>query len=250
MHRMDNKVALVTGGNSGIGRASAQAFAERGAKVVVAARRTDRGEETVELIKAAGGEALFVKTDVAKLDDIKTMFCQTLDSYGRLDYAFNNAGTEGTVVPLVEQKEEDVDYTLNVNTKAVWWCMKFEIEQMLKQGGGAIVNMSSLFGLRAAPGFSIYAASKHAVVGLTKAAALEYAKKNIRVNAVAPGPIDTELLRRAFGGNPQPLAETVPLGRIEQPNVIAEAVVWLCSDAASFVTGHTLPVDGGTLAKG
>jgi NAD(P)-dependent dehydrogenase (short-subunit alcohol dehydrogenase family) len=249
MYKMDGKVALVTGGNSGMGRATAELFSRNGVKVVVAARRVKEGEDTVQAIKDAGGEAIFIRTDVAEPAQIKQLFRDAIEAYGRLDYAFNNAGTEGHTVPLIEQSEADVDYTLNVNTKAVWLCMKLEIEQMLKQGGGAIVNTTSLFGLRAAPNFSIYAASKHAVIGLTKAAALEYAESNIRVNAVAPGPIETELLRRAFGGDPHKLAPGVPMGHIGQPMVIAETVVWLCSDAASFITGHTLPVDGGVMAQ-
>lgn len=240
-----DKIALITGGSSGIGRATALAFAREGAKVVVASRGVEGGEETVRLIKDIGGEAFFVKTDVAKASEVEALVNKVIETYGRLDIAFNNAGVEGLVKPVIEQTEADFDLVMDINVKGVWLSMKYQIPQMLKQGGGAIVNTSSVLGLVGSAGISPYVASKHAVLGLTKTAALEYAKSNIRVNAVAPGAIETERLNRFTDGNSEAMAEYHPLGRIGKPEEIAEAVVWLCSDAASFITGHTLTVDGG-----
>jgi NAD(P)-dependent dehydrogenase (short-subunit alcohol dehydrogenase family) len=244
----DGRVALVTGGNSGIGRATALAFARAGARVVIAARRITEGEETVQMINAAGGTACFVPTDVSQADQVVTMVQKTIAVYGRLDVAFNNAGI-GIRAPLVDLTEEDFDRVISVNLKGVWLCMKYEIPQMLVQGGGAIVNMSSGYGLFGSPrGNSAYVASKHGVIGLTKAAALEHAKAGIRVNAVVPGWILTPMVEAGIGANPQLEARILdhePVGRLGTPEEVAEAVVWLCSDAASFVTGHSMIIDGG-----
>lgn len=250
--RVDGKVALVTGAGSGIGRASAVAFAREGAKVVVADIVVEGGEETVRMITAAGGEAIFVKTDVSKASEVEALISKIVATYGRLDCAFNNAGIEGEIVPTVETKEEVWDRTIAINLTGVWLCMKSEIAQMLKQGGGAIVNTASVAGLIGIPGFSGYVASKHGVNGLTKTAALEYAKQGIRVNAVCPGGIRTGMYERMVRTNPQfveGIAAVEPVGRIGKPEEIAEAAVWLCSDAASFVTGLPMVVDGGWTAQ-
>lgn len=248
MTLLSGKVAIVTGGSSGIGRASAIAFAREKAMVVVASRREDEGQETVRLIKEVGSDGFFVKTDVAKEADVKAMVEKTIQAYGRLDYAFNNAGIEQLPTPLVEQTEETFDKVMNINVKGVWLSMKYQIPQMLKNGGGAIVNMSSVAGLIGTPTLSIYVASKHAVLGLTKSIALEYAKSGIRVNAVCPGYIQTEMVERFDRQMQEQIVQMHPIGRAGQPEEIAEAVVWLCSDKASFVTGHSLTLDGGYVA--
>ncbi|MCS6924539.1 MAG: SDR family oxidoreductase [Candidatus Binatia bacterium] len=250
--RVQGKVALVTGGASGIGRATALAFAREGAKVVVSDVVSSGGEETVALIRGAGGDALFVKADVAQPAEVNALISQVVATYGRLDCAFNNAGIEGVMASTVECTEENWDRTLAINLKGVWLCMKAEIAQMLKQGGGAIVNTASVAGLVGFAGLPAYVASKHAVVGLTKAAALEYAKSGIRINAVCPGVIHTPMVERLFQRNPQAgerIAALEPVGRLGKPEEIAEAVVWLCSDAASFVTGLPMAVDGGLIAQ-
>jgi NAD(P)-dependent dehydrogenase (short-subunit alcohol dehydrogenase family) len=250
--RVDGKIALVTGGGSGIGRATALTFAREGAKVVVADVVVEGGEDTVRQIKAAGGEAMFLKTDVARAAEVEAMVTAAMATYGRLDCAFNNAGVEGVLQTTVEYGEEHWDRVLAINLKGVWWCMKYEIAQMLKQGSGAIVNTASAAGLVGFPHLSAYVASKHGVVGLTKTAALEYAKAGIRVNAVCPGGIRTPMLERAFKmmeGFAEAAVATEPVGRLGQPGEIAEAVVWLCSDAASFVTGVPMAVDGGLVAQ-
>ncbi len=246
------KVALVTGGSSGIGRATAILFARKGALVVVASRRAEEGEETVKLVKEAGSDGFFVKTDVTQAADVEAMVEQTMRSYGRLDYAFNNAGIEQTPSPLVEQTEEMFDQIIDINVKGVWLSMKYQIPQMLKNGGGAIVNMSSVAGLVGMAGIPIYVASKHAVVGLTKSVALEYAKQGIRVNAVSPGAIETDMFDRFVKDNPQAREHMIamhPLGRAGKSEEIANAVVWFCSDEAAFVTGQTLALDGGFTAQ-
>jgi NAD(P)-dependent dehydrogenase (short-subunit alcohol dehydrogenase family) len=250
--RVAGKVALVTGGSSGIGRATAQIFAREGAKVVVADVLVEGGEETVRLIKAAGGEAIFVKTDVSQPADVEALVKRAVETYGRLDCAFNNAGIEGVIQPTADYSEAHWDRVIAINLKGVWLCMKSELQQMLKQGGGAIVNTASVAGLVGGAGASAYVASKHGVNGLTKTAALEYAKAGIRVNAVCPGAIRTPMLERAFAGNPQlmeSMAAMEPVGRMAAPEEVAEAVVWLCSDAASFVTGLPMAVDGGWVAQ-
>src|SRR2546427_2323023 len=251
--RLDGKIALVTGGSSGIGRASALAFAREGAKVVVVDVTAEGGQETVRLIKEAGGEARFLKVDVARAAEVETLITQTVAAYGRLDCAYNNAGIEGAFVSTAEYPEADWDRVLAINLKGVWLCMKYEILQMLKLGSGTIVNTASIMGLVGSwSGSGAYNASKHGVVGLTKTAALEYAKVGLRVNAVCPGYIRTPLLAETLTRQPELAAQIVarhPVGRMGQPEEIAEAVVWLCSDAASFVTGHTMTVDGGYVAQ-
>jgi NAD(P)-dependent dehydrogenase (short-subunit alcohol dehydrogenase family) len=247
--RLEGKIALVTGGGSGIGRATALTFAREGAMVIVADVVDKSGAETVQRIRATSGEASFVRADVSKATDVAALINRVVDAYARLDCAFNNAGIEGLPAPTAEGSEDNWDRTLAVNLKGVWLCMKYEIPVMLKQGGGTIVNMSSAAGLVGAAGLSAYVASKHGVVGLTKTAALEYAKAGIRVNAVCPGHIQTPMAERIARQFPQ-VEEMLahPVGRLGQPEEVAETVTWLCSDAASFVTGHAMVVDGGSLA--
>ena len=248
----NRKVALVTGGSTGIGRASALAFSRQGAKVAIADVAIDTGEETVRMIRKAGGEAHFIPCDVSKGKEVKAMIDKTIEVYGRLDWALNNAGVEGAQLPIGDYPEEICIQVFSIDLMGVWWCMKYEIPQMLKQGGGAIVNMASAAGLVGVPGDSPYTAAKHGVIGMTKSVALEYGKSNIRVNAICPGAIQTQTLERVLAKNPEggkKLVESTPLGRIGLPGEIASAVVWLCSDAASFVTGHALAVDGGFTAQ-
>jgi NAD(P)-dependent dehydrogenase (short-subunit alcohol dehydrogenase family) len=247
----ESKVALVTGGNSGIGRAIASSFAEQGAKVVIAARRVADGEETVSMIRDAGGEAIFVATDVSKSSDVQAMVATCISEYGKIDFAVNNAGIEGTVmVPTADYEEEAWDRVIDINLKGVFLCMKYEIPEMLKQGKGAIVNMSSVAGLIGGRVGVAYYASKHGVIGATKSAALEYAAQGIRINAVCPAIIETPMVERELINNEE-LAEKFraahPVGRFGQPEEVAAATLWLCSEGASFTTGHALPVDGGRL---
>ncbi len=248
MASLKDKVGIVTGGGTGIGRATALAMAKAGGVVVIGNRDTAKGEEVVALIRQAGGRAVFQKTDVSKPTEVKTLVDRAVAEFGRLDVAFNNAGMDGEQVPLHEQDTDKAGVLFDVNIKGVFFSMKYEIEQMLKTGGGSIVNTSSIFGLNGYPGWSLYVATKHAVTGMTKAAALDYAKRNIRVNAVGPGPVETPLLHKGTGGDPHSYASFVPMGRIGQPDEIADAVVWLLSDESRYVTGHTLPVDGGVCA--
>ena len=245
--RLDNKIALVVGGSTGIGRATAVAFAKAGAKVVVASRGEEQGQETVELVQQTGTEGLFIQTDVSDKNSIKHLIAQTINRYGRIDAAFNNAGIEGKTAPLVETDEDDFDAIINVNLKGVYLCLKYQIAAMLKTGGGAIVNTASIGGVIGFPNTAIYCASKHGVIGLTKTAALELAKSNIRINAIAPGAVQTDLLNRMSGGESaaEAIAEAIPNGRISSPDEISGAVIWLCSDEASYVNGHTLVIDGG-----
>ena len=246
-----SKVAIVTGGTSGIGRDTAVLFAQAGVKVVVAGRREAEGNETVEMIRAAGGDGFFVKTDVAIAAEVQALVRKTIEKFGRLDIAFNNAGIEGNLVPIVIQPEADWDRTIDINLKGTWLCLKYEIQQMLKQrSGGAIVNMASVAGLVGSAGFATYCASKHGVMGLTKCAALETARSGIRVNAVCPAVIETPMGERIFGGpEVKPYAIGLhPIGRFGKPMEVAEAVVWMCSDRASFMTGQSLVLDGGFLA--
>jgi NAD(P)-dependent dehydrogenase (short-subunit alcohol dehydrogenase family) len=243
--RLEGKVALVTGASSGIGRASALAFAREGAKVVAADIVVAGGEETVALIKQTGGEAIFVKTDVSKAAEAEALVNRAIETFGQLDCAHNNAGIEGNPA---DESEAEWDRVLNVNLKGVWLCMKAELPQMLKQGKGAIVNTSSIAGLVGFQGLGAYGPSKAGVAQLTRNVALAYAKSGIRINAVCPGIIDTPMVQRSMQAMPEMmgyLTGATPLGRLGKPEEIAEAVVWLCSDAASFVTGLVMPVDGG-----
>ncbi len=248
---LQNKVAIITGGTSGIGREAAVLFAQAGAKVVIAGRREAEGAETAALVRAAGGEALFVKTDVAKAADVQALVQKTVEKFGRVDVAFNNAGIEGVWVPIVEQSEEDWDRTIDINLKGVWLCLKYQVQQMLKQGGGgAIVNMSSIAGLMGGAGAAAYCATKHGVIGLTRSAALEYASKKIRVNAVCPAVIETPMADRIFG-EPEVTKHILslhPLGRFGTSREVAEAVLWMCSEKSAFMTGHYIVLDGGFLA--
>jgi NAD(P)-dependent dehydrogenase (short-subunit alcohol dehydrogenase family) len=253
---LGGKVALITGAASGIGRASALVFAREGAKVVVVDVNEEGGRETVRLTRETGGEGIFIKADVSKAKDVEAMVKKTVDTYGRLDCAFNNAGI-GMRKSTIDLTEDDWERVIGINLKGVWLCMKYEILQMLKQGGGAIVNTSSGSGvmpLQIVPS-PAYTASKHGVIGLTKAAALEYAKAGIRINVICPGATRTPMVvrstdekERSFSEIEEAIITMHPLGRMGEPEELAEAALWLCSDAASFVTGVTLPVDGGALA--
>ena len=249
---LDGKVALVTGAASGIGRATALAMAREGANIVVADVVVEAGEETARLIREGGGEGRFIRADVSREAEVEALIGAAVDAYGRLDCAHNNAGVEGVIARTADFTEELWDQVIDVNLKGVWLCMKHEIRQMLAQGGGAIVNTASAAGLVGGP-TAPYSASKHGVVGLTKSAAIEYARLGIRVNAVCPGVIRTPMLQRAFRMSEQELEARMttiePIGRLGSPEEVAEAVVWLCSDAASFVTGVAMPVDGGLVAR-
>lgn len=253
--RFQGKVALVTGAASGIGKVTAQIFAREGARVVVSTdANIEGGEETVRLIKTAGGEATFIKCDVSKAADVEELVAQCVRTYGRLDYAFNNAGIgpDGKrvpIMPIAECTEEIWDRTIDINLKGVWLCMKYEIRQMLKQKSGAIVNTSSVGALKPAFGFCAYSASKSGVISLTRTAAQEYSAAGIRVNTILPGPTERTLLwENLTGSNPENkgrIGSAIPLGRLGQPEDMAETVIWLCSEAASFITGQAIPVDGG-----
>jgi NAD(P)-dependent dehydrogenase (short-subunit alcohol dehydrogenase family) len=248
---LEGKVGLVTGGTSGIGRDSAILFAKSGAQVVVAGRREVEGKETVDRIRAIGGDGLFVKADVSNAAEVDALVQRAVETFGRLDIAFNNAGIEGHWLPITEQSEQDWDRTIDINLKGVWLCLKYEIRQMLKQGdGGAIVNMASVAGLMGLAGAATYSASKHGVIGLTKSAALENARSGIRVNVVCPAVIETPMSERAYQdpGVHKFVLGLHPIGRFGRPEEIAEAVVWMCSDRASFLTGQSLVLDGGLLA--
>jgi NAD(P)-dependent dehydrogenase (short-subunit alcohol dehydrogenase family) len=252
--RFEGKTAIVTGSTSGIGRAVALALGREGAQVVVSGRRAEKGEAVVADIRAAGGKAIFVRTDVGSMESVANLVAQTLRAYGELHLAFNNAGIPGDVLtPAAEQSEASWDAVLEINLKGVWRCMKHEIPAMLKVGGGVIVNNSSDAGLAGSDlGISAYVASKHGVVGLTRAAAIEYARKGIRINAVCPGITYSEMIepglanRSAFDAY---VDSHVPMGRIADAEEIASAVLWLLSGESSFVTGQAVAIDGGTRAK-
>jgi NAD(P)-dependent dehydrogenase (short-subunit alcohol dehydrogenase family) len=242
------KTALVIGATEGIGRATALAFAAAGANVFAAGLGADRGRTLVEEICASGqGAAEFMEADVTFESDVKSVVQRAAERFGRIHAAVNNAGIEGRFGPVQEGTSEDFDRIIGVNLKGIWLGMKYEIPHLLAHGGGAIVNTASSAGVQAIANIAIYTASKHGVVGLTKATALEVARSNIRVNAVAPGPVNTGLLHRMVAGNIDlsVIAESVPMGRVSEPEEIANAILWLCSDAASFVTGHVLVADGG-----
>ncbi|HOE18940.1 MAG TPA: glucose 1-dehydrogenase [Syntrophorhabdaceae bacterium] len=246
---MANKVALVTGSSSGIGRGVALVFAREGAKVVVTGRNTSNGEETVEMIKKDGGDATFIGADLLQSSRVEELIKRTVDVYGRLDCACNNAGIAGIRVPLIDFPEDQWDLVIDADLKSVWLCMKYEIPQMLKQGKGAIVNISSAAGLKPNKGSTAYSSAKHGIIGLTKMAALEHAEQGIRVNTVCPGAVRTPFVDDLCKKHPEReewYISTTPMRRMGTPLEIGEAVVWLCSDAASYITGVTLPVDGGT----
>lgn len=245
-----NKVAIVTGATSGIGRATAIAFAKKGAKVAVV--DWVDGTETVNLVKELGSDAIFIKCDVSKATDVKAMVEKTITTFGKLDFAFNNAGIEGISATIQDCTEENWDKTIGINLKGIWLCMKYEIPEMRKQNKGAIVNCASVAGLVGFAGLPAYVASKHGVVGLTKTAALECAKLGIRINVVCPGVIQTPMIDRLTNKTKEAVEQfkgLEPIGRFGQPEEIANAVIWLSSDEASFVTGHTMAVDGGFVAQ-
>jgi NAD(P)-dependent dehydrogenase (short-subunit alcohol dehydrogenase family) len=253
MEHLIDKVALVTGGGSGIGKAAALEFAKKGAKIALADINVEGGEQTAHQLVEAGGEAIFIKADISKSEEVRSLIKKVVSVYGSLDCAVNNAGIEGKMSSLAACTEEDWDRVIDINLKGVWLCMKYEIPYMREQGGGSIVNMASIAGLRSGlQRFSTYTASKHGVVGLTKAAAVEYAKAGIRINAICPGFIQTPMIEGNSQQNAQlekVVKEVVPAGRFGTPEEIAEAVIWLSSTAASFVNGHALVVDGGFMAQ-
>ncbi len=263
-----DKTALVTGAASGIGRASAMAFAQAGAKVVVADISISEGEETVQMIQKSGGQAIFVKADVSIAKEVEFLIQTTVEKYGRLDFAHNNAGVEGSRTKIAACSEEEWDRVINVNLKGVWLCMKYEIPAMLRSGGGAIVNTSSISGLVGLRKFAPYSASKHGIIGLTKTAVLDYPRSGIRINAICPGLIRTEMIERrtlkpseistGISGWIEQTKKAMALkflgkgqlaGRMGTSEEVAKAVVWLCSEEASFINGAVLPIDGGYLAE-
>jgi NAD(P)-dependent dehydrogenase (short-subunit alcohol dehydrogenase family) len=247
---MSNPVVLITGGLTGIGRAAALAFAKKGAKVVVAGRRDEAGKTLAKELRGLGAEAEFVNADVRKEDDVRALVDKTIERFGRLDVAVNNAGTEGRPGPITDQTAESYAATFDTNVLGVILSMKHEVRVMQGQGNGCIVNISSTYGHEAAAGASIYVGSKHAVEGITKSVALEVAKSGIRVNGVAPGPTDTGMLTRFTGtpGNKATLVNGVPMGRLGLSEELANAIVFIASDEASYITGHVLNVDGGHTA--
>lgn len=253
--RFEEKVALVTGGASGIGRATALALAREGARVAVADVDEDRGEETVRMIKDLGGDAFFARTDVSAGEAVRALVEETVDRYGGLDVAVNNAGIEGVLAPTADYPEEVWNRVIGINLTGVWLGMKYEIPEMLRGGGGSIVNVTSILGLVGFANASAYTAAKHGVIGLTKVAAMEYAARGVRVNAVAPGFIETPMVMErgvAAGADPEmyrQIAELHPIGRLGTPEEIAEAILWLASDGSAFVAGHVLVADGAYTAR-
>lgn len=245
------KVALVTGASSGIGRSSAIAFARRGAQVIGIGLDQQLGEETIQLVRDTGSDGIFLETDVSQASEVERALTAVRETFGRLDFAFNNAGVEGSNAQTADFSEEQWDHVININLKGVWLSMKYEIPLMLETGSGSIVNCASIAGEVGIPGSAPYVASKHGIIGLTKTAALEYAEQNLRINAVSPGVIHTPMVDRVTGGNAEALAPLIamePMGRMGTPEEVAEAVVWLCSEGSGFVTGISLLVDGGWLA--
>lgn len=248
MKSFENKVVIVTGASSGIGLATAKAFAREGAKVVISDINEQAGEEAVKEIINENGEATFIKCDVSSESDVKNLVDSTIKKYGQLDCAYNNAGIEGTPNSTTECSVSNWDKTINTNLKGVWLCMKYEIPAMLKNGKGSIVNCSSIAGLVGFETIPAYVASKHGVIGLTETASLEFAKQSIRVNAVCPGVIHTPMLERFTQGDEEQMAQQDPMGRVGKPEEIADSVLWLCSDKSSYVTGQAIAIDGGWVA--
>lgn len=252
MYELSGKVAIVTGAGAGIGRATAIALAAEGAAVVVSDVDVDGGQQTAREITDKGGKAHFVRADVSDDDQVAALVAETVERFGGLDAAFNNAGIEGVPAPTADCTPENWQRTIAVNLTGVWSCMRHELPRMLERGGGSIVNCASVAGLVGFANIPAYTASKHGVVGLTKTAALDYAERGIRVNAVCPGVIDTEMVERFTGGVDEALDAMIamePVGRLGHPEEIADAVVWLCSDRSSFVTGQAIAVDGGFVAR-
>lgn len=246
-----DKVVLITGASAGIGRAAALSFGHQGAKVVVSDIDVERGRAVVQEIVANDGTAVFIKADVAKESEVQHLVEETIESFGKLHFAFNNAGIEGQPAPTTDCTTENWVRTIAINLTGTWLCMKYQLPHILDAGGGAIINMASIAGLKGIANMPAYTASKHGVVGLTKTAALEYAKKNVRINVVCPAAIDTEMIQRFSGGDPEALAgmhAMQPIGRMGTPQEVADAVLFLCSDEARFLTGVVLPIDGGTMA--
>jgi NAD(P)-dependent dehydrogenase (short-subunit alcohol dehydrogenase family) len=243
--RFEGKTAFITGAASGIGHATAVAFAAEGARVVVTDRLEAALRETARSVKEVGGEVLAIACDVSRPEEIEAAIAQAVNTFGRIDCAFNNAGVENKATPLHEIELEEWDRILGINLRGTFVCMKHEITQMLRQGGGVVVNTSSGAGIRGVAGGASYAASKHAMIGMTKSAALDYAKRNIRVNCILPGNIATPMMDRFTGGDIQKAIDLEPVGRLGKPEEIAEAVLWMCSDLGGFVTGASIVVDGG-----
>ncbi len=252
MYHFEGKVGIVTGAAQGIGKAVALAFAKEGAKLVLADIQ-DSGQAVADEINAADGEAFFIKTDISDGDAVKAMAALAVDKFGRLDFACNNAGTEGIPGALADTDEANYEKIFSTNVKGTWLCMKHEIQQMLQQEtGGRIVNVASFVGLVGFPGVPLYSASKHAIIGMTRTAALEYIKAGVRINAVCPGVVDTPMVDRFTGGDAEAkagLGGTEPIGRLQTPDEVAQAVLWLCSDAASFSVASLLVSDGGITAQ-
>jgi NAD(P)-dependent dehydrogenase (short-subunit alcohol dehydrogenase family) len=254
MYKFEDKVALITGGTTGLGRAISIEFAKSKAQIVISGRREKEGEETVQIVKDYGSEAIFIKSDISNTEEVKDLFTKIYQNYGRLDFAVNNAGKIGKNKLINQYTEEEFNEVMNINVKGVWNAMKYETLEMMKNKKGSIVNISSVSGIIGFPFNSIYSASKHAVNGLTKSAALEFGHKGIRINAICPGGIKTDMLENIFEGTGKPLESREnmiklhSLRRLALPEEIAKSVVWLCSDEASFVHGAIIPVDGGWTA--
>ena len=249
---LEGKIALITGAGGGIGRASALTFAREGARLVLGDIAEDALAESARLVEEHGGEVATRVTDVTRRQDVAALVALAVERYGRLDCAFNSAGIPGRMQPFDEQGEEQYDRVMDTNVRGAWICTQEEVRAMLAGGGGSIVNASSGLGMIAAPQVSAYVTSKHAVLGLTRAAALEYARQGVRVNAVLPGVVDTAMPQEMFAAAPDAIdhiAETSPMGRLARPEEVAEAAAWLCSDRASYVNGHGLVVDGGIVVQ-
>lgn len=246
--QLKNKIGLVTGAGSGMGRAAARSMAREGAIVVLAGRTPEKLNSVLEEIEGEGGQAVAMPTDVSKRKELKRLIDDVGKEFGRLDLAFNNAGGHSDIKPIDQTTEDESEWVIDLNFKAVYYGVKYQVELMLKSGGGCIVNNSSVFGLKAMPGIAHYTASKFAVIGLTRAVALEYATKNIRVNAICPGATETPNFFSSTGGDKHAFDDYIPMGRIGQADEVADAVVWLMSDRAAYATGAVLSIDGGMSA--